>query len=58
MLFTDKVAMLDPPSTSDVGRSDVVGALGDGDVGGLKSSYLKTKCAHFVWESLKKKKKN
>ena len=25
MLFTDKVAMLDPPSTSDVGRSDVVG---------------------------------
>lgn len=56
MLFTDKVAMLDPPSTSDVGRSDAVGALGDGDVGGLKSSYLKTKCAHIVWESFKKKK--
>jgi hypothetical protein len=51
MLFTDKVAMLDPASTLDVGRSDTVGALGDGDVGGLKSSYLKTKCANIVWES-------
>lgn len=56
MLFTDKVAMLDPASTLDVGRSDTVGALGDGDVGGLKSSYLKTKCANIVWESFKKKK--
>lgn len=46
MLLTDRVALLDPPSILGVGRSDAVGALGDGDVGGFRSSYLKTEFAH------------
>ena len=36
MLFTDNVVPWDPLSTG-----DIVGALGDGDEGGLRSSYLK-----------------
>lgn len=51
MLLIDKLAMLEWPSNSNVGRGDAVGAVGDGDVGGLRSSYLKTKCAHDVQES-------
>ncbi len=50
MLLIDNFATLDWPSTSDVGRSDAVGTVGDGDVGGLRSSYLKTKCLHYMKE--------
>lgn len=51
MLLIDKLAMLEWLSNSNVGRGDAVGTVGDGDVGGLRSSYLKTKCAHDVQES-------
>lgn len=43
VLLTDKFPNGDPPSSSADGeKEDGLGALGDGDVGGLKSSYLKT----------------
>lgn len=40
VLMTAKVPGWDPLSAAGVERSDVVGGLGDGDEGGLKSSYL------------------
>lgn len=40
MLLPEMPSILGPPSTGSVGRSDTVGALGDGEVGGFKSSYL------------------
>lgn len=38
MLLPEMLSILDPPSTGSVEGSDTVGALGDGDVGGFKSS--------------------
>lgn len=42
VLLIDKVPDGDPPSSAADGeREDKLRALGDGDAGGLKSSYLK-----------------